>query len=96
MPRLFVYGTLRLGQSAAHLMVGAEFLGEATLRANLVQFGAYTGLRPGGSLVRGEMFQVPESLFGQLDKYEGPDYVRRLSEVECAGETVTAWVYWLV
>ncbi len=96
MPRLFVYGTLRRGQSAAHLMVGAEFLGEATLRAILVQHGEYTGLQPGDLLVRGELFHVPDRLFEQLDTYEGPDYVRRLSEVECAGETVSAWVYWLL
>jgi gamma-glutamylcyclotransferase (GGCT)/AIG2-like uncharacterized protein YtfP len=78
------------------LLVGAEFLGEATLRAALVQFGEYMGLRPGDSLVRGELFHVPDSLFAQLDMYEGPGYARRVSEVECAGETVAAWVYWLV
>jgi gamma-glutamylcyclotransferase (GGCT)/AIG2-like uncharacterized protein YtfP len=77
-------------------MVGAEFLGEAALRAALVKHGKYTGLRAGDSPVRGELFHVPDRLFEQLDTYEGPDYVRRLSEVECAGETVSAWVYWLI
>ena len=96
MPRLFVYGTLRRGESAARLMAGAEFIGEASLRASLAQHGKYTGLRPGDSEIRGELFRVPDHLFAKLDNYEGPDYARRLSEVECAGEKVAAWVYWLV
>jgi gamma-glutamylcyclotransferase (GGCT)/AIG2-like uncharacterized protein YtfP len=92
---LFVYGTLRRGGTDAHLMSGAEFLGEASIAAVVVQRGGYPGLVHGGGSVQGELFEVPEVLWLQLDEYEGPGYVCRLSDVEFGGETVRAWVYWL-
>jgi gamma-glutamylcyclotransferase (GGCT)/AIG2-like uncharacterized protein YtfP len=92
---LFVYGTLRRGEPAEHLMSGAKFLGEAHIQGQVVRHGQYTGLIAGSTEVPGELFDVPEALFEQLDRYEGPGYARRLSEVNYSGGVVTAWVYWL-
>jgi gamma-glutamylcyclotransferase (GGCT)/AIG2-like uncharacterized protein YtfP len=92
---LFVYGTLRRGEAAEHLMRGSTFVGTATIRGLVTQRGGFLGLLAGDGVVPGEVFDLPEALFERLDQYEGPGYSRRLSEVECGGETITAWVYWL-
>jgi gamma-glutamylcyclotransferase (GGCT)/AIG2-like uncharacterized protein YtfP len=94
--RLFVYGTLRRGEAAAHLMSEASFAGDASIRASVLLQNGYRGLVPGDELIPGEVFDVPDELFARLDQYEGPGYVRRLTEVDCGGERMNAWVYWLV
>jgi gamma-glutamylcyclotransferase (GGCT)/AIG2-like uncharacterized protein YtfP len=92
---LFVYGTLRRGGSAARLLRGAEFLSEASISGAVIFRSGYPGLVPGDSQVAGELFQVHDALWLRLDEYEGPGYVRRLSEVQTGHKTVSAWVYWL-
>jgi gamma-glutamylcyclotransferase (GGCT)/AIG2-like uncharacterized protein YtfP len=84
--RLFVYGTLRRGESAAHLLEGARYVGKACIQ----------GLVGGEDLVAGELYEAPVALFEALDQYEGPGYARKLSEVRCGEESVEAWVYWLL
>jgi gamma-glutamylcyclotransferase (GGCT)/AIG2-like uncharacterized protein YtfP len=93
---LFVYGTLRRGEAAAHLLAGAEFIGEANIEARVIQHGQFTGLVAGEGHVAGELFEVPTDLFGRLDEYEGAGYTRKLCEVVSGGSSLTAWVYWLV
>jgi gamma-glutamylcyclotransferase (GGCT)/AIG2-like uncharacterized protein YtfP len=94
--RLFVYGTLRRGESAAHLLDGATFVGKASILGRVIQNGEYPGLVGGEDSVVGELYEVPMPMFEALDRYEGPGYTRKLSEVESAGENVEAWVYWLL
>jgi gamma-glutamylcyclotransferase (GGCT)/AIG2-like uncharacterized protein YtfP len=94
--RLFVYGTLRRGQSAANLLAGATFVGQASIRGRVIQSGGYPGLVGGEDVVPGELYELPAAMFEALDRYEGPGYTRKLSQVECAGESVEAWVYWLL
>ncbi len=93
--KLFVYGTLRRGESAARLMRGAAFLTEAAIRAKKIEREGFPGLVAGDDTVPGELYEVPEPRFRQLDHYEGPGYERRQSEVASATGPVTAWVYWL-
>ena len=96
MERLFVYGSLRRGQSAHHLMAGARFLGDATIRGAVVQHGQYPGLIPGDEQIAGELFEIPAELFERLDEYEGPDYHVGQTSVRQGGEeSLSAWVYWL-
>jgi gamma-glutamylcyclotransferase (GGCT)/AIG2-like uncharacterized protein YtfP len=93
--KLFVYGTLRRNGSAAHLMRGAEFVNDASLRGMVVHRNGFPGLIPGDSLVPGELFDVPDAMLDRLDQYEGPGYTRNLTEVQCGSQTIKAWVYWL-
>jgi gamma-glutamylcyclotransferase (GGCT)/AIG2-like uncharacterized protein YtfP len=95
LPRLFVYGTLRRGHSAAHLLQSATFLSGASVRADVVEHDGYPALIPSLNVVHGELFDIPEVLFGPLDHYEGLAYVRRLTEVRQDAGPIDAWVYWL-
>jgi gamma-glutamylcyclotransferase (GGCT)/AIG2-like uncharacterized protein YtfP len=88
--RLFVYGTLRRGQSAAHLLQTARFLSTATIRAQRAQNGIYSGLVPGDDAIEGELYEIPAALFPVLDEYEGDAFVRR--EVDTS-QDAKAWVY---
>jgi hypothetical protein len=92
---LFVYGTLRRGESAHYLLQSARFVAEGQILGQVVQHEGYPGLIQGESRIAGELFEIPDQLFPVLDHYEGPNYTRRLTEVARGGETVTAWVYWL-
>ena len=76
-------------------MAGARFVGEASIAGAVIFRAGYPGLVPSDSLVSGELFQVPGSLWESLDNYEGPGYVRTLNGVQVDGATVKAWVYWL-
>ena len=70
---LFAYGTLKRGQRAHDLLAAATFLGEATTepRWALVPLGWYPGLVPGTLAVEGELYDVPDSLWPELDRFEG-------------------------
>jgi gamma-glutamylcyclotransferase (GGCT)/AIG2-like uncharacterized protein YtfP len=93
---LFVYGTLRRSETAAHLMRGAEFVCDGRVRGHVIRTEAgYRGLTAGDDWVEGELFRVTEELLARLDEYEGPGYERRQSEIHAGDKQLTAWVYWL-
>ncbi len=76
--RLFVYGTLRRGFELHHHLarLGARFLAEAKVAAELFDRGRYPGARPSGrrgKWVRGELFELrqPARDLRVLDKVEG-------------------------
>jgi gamma-glutamylcyclotransferase (GGCT)/AIG2-like uncharacterized protein YtfP len=94
--RLFVYGTLRRTGTARHLLREGTFLGEASVRGTVLQQNGFPGLIPGDTSVLGEVFEIPDELFGRLDEYEGPGYERRQTEIDFLGEKLHVWVYWLV
>jgi gamma-glutamylcyclotransferase (GGCT)/AIG2-like uncharacterized protein YtfP len=83
---LFVYGTLRRNGAAAEHMDGATWVGPATTAPAyaLVEISWYPGLRATGvQSVAGDLYSVPVSLLPQLDRFEGPEYIRgqiRLSD----------------
>jgi len=108
---LFVYGTLRRGFELHHHLprLGARFLTEARVAAELIDRGRFPGARPAarkGKWVRGELFQLrqPASDLRVLDKVEGfiPGAPKRSEFVRTAAEVILnngsrrrAWIYWL-
>lgn len=109
--RLFVYGTLRRGFELHHYLrrLGARFLGEGKVAAEMFDLGCYPGARPvcrERKWVRGELFQLrqPARDLRVLDKIEGfisgvpeqDEFVRAATEVILNnGTRQHAWVYWL-
>ncbi|MDO6545244.1 gamma-glutamylcyclotransferase family protein [Photobacterium sanguinicancri] len=96
MSLVFVYGTLRQGESNHHLLADAKFLGEAELTVGyaLYDLGAYPGAVIDELSVKalyGEVYQVNATTFEVLDRLEQypTGYTRELV-VTPYGQ---AWVY---
>jgi gamma-glutamylcyclotransferase (GGCT)/AIG2-like uncharacterized protein YtfP len=94
--RLVVYGLLRRGESLAHLMDGAEFLGDVNVPGfDLYDLGHYPGACPGDGAVVGELYELASpAVLDLLDEAEGvhqkpPLYRREL--VDAQG--IPAWFY---
>ena len=105
MPRLFVYGTLRVPAGGPgtdthfHRRVADEIISTSPARlagATLYDFGSYPGIGPGDGSVVGDLLELSEAGLTEADLIEGhPDfYERRLETVEVDGDQVEAWVYW--
>lgn len=95
---VFVYGTLRRGgvRAMPDIFPGSEFVGSASVRGQLYDFGEYPGLLLGesGSPVAGEVYEVSEEVLNKLDDIEEPaHYSRREVEVSLGGGTTKCWVY---
>ncbi|MGJ8654977.1 MAG: gamma-glutamylcyclotransferase family protein [Akkermansiaceae bacterium] len=97
---IFIYGTLRKGGRAHHLMNGAEFVGFGSVEGGLVHVDQYPGLlKLKGERVKGEVYRVSEEMVPGLDQYEGcfespPHYAReRIDVVLEGGEAVETEVY---
>jgi len=87
MSRLFVYGTLKRGFRAHHMLSHARFLGEATThpRYHLYAVRWFPGMVedesiPGG--VQGELYEVTEDDFVAMDRYEGAPELFRREEID--------------
>jgi gamma-glutamylcyclotransferase (GGCT)/AIG2-like uncharacterized protein YtfP len=97
---IFVYGTLMQGFPLHGLLADrAEPRGRGTVRARLVDLGAYPGAVPDPhAAVAGEVYRVTrEDLWRALDSTEGPQYHRGQVAVRMAdGRQVTASMYWYV
>jgi gamma-glutamylcyclotransferase (GGCT)/AIG2-like uncharacterized protein YtfP len=90
---LFVYGTLKRGFRAHHLLGGAQFLGarQTLARFSLVDCGTYPALVPGQRAVEGELYEVDLPSLRTLDAYEGGEYVRERIQLQ-QGEEAQAYV----
>jgi gamma-glutamylcyclotransferase (GGCT)/AIG2-like uncharacterized protein YtfP len=97
---LFVYGTLMRGFGLHTLLEGrADFVGEASTRARLVDLGRYPGaVRDSVGAVHGEVYRIADSaLLAALDSAEGPQYHRDQTQVSIVDRgDVTAFIYWYV
>jgi gamma-glutamylcyclotransferase (GGCT)/AIG2-like uncharacterized protein YtfP len=96
--RLFVYGTLRSGQTARSLIAPHVVRSEpATIAGRIYAFPmGYPGLTDGDGRVVGELVWLAElaAALALLDAYEGSDFVRILKPVTRAiGVDESAWVY---
>jgi gamma-glutamylcyclotransferase (GGCT)/AIG2-like uncharacterized protein YtfP len=94
MHRVFVYGTLRRGESHAQLMQGARFLGSHITdpRYTLCDMSEYpAAVSWGATAIHGEVYEVDNALLRRLDEYEEfPEvYNRRLIHTPYGG----AWIY---
>ena len=102
-PRLvFVYGTLRRGQSNDILRMhpAPQYLGRARVNGVMYHLGAYPGVVLGGTRwVQGEVYEVTEALEHALDVLEGVlptptgEYFKREVPVSWAGQSARCLVY---
>ncbi|MCS5697887.1 gamma-glutamylcyclotransferase [Cyanobium sp. FGCU-52] len=91
--RVFVYGSLRRGQSNHDQLRGARAEGEGTLAgADLHDLGPFPMAVPGSGRVQGEVFAVTREQLLALDRFEGvPRLYRRHRRRLVDGRRV--WVY---
>lgn len=101
--RLFVYGTLRQGQTARSLVANqiTKCMKAWTTGAMYAFPMGYPGFveGEGEGRVLGEVVWLTDlaATFGLLDAYEGQDFARVIRQVtlEETGERIWAWVYTL-
>ncbi len=79
--RMFVYGTLRVGEPNHRLLVGAELVGPARthLGFRLYDLGAFPGMVAiGTGRVAGELVLVDDGIRARVDELEGhPRFYQR-------------------
>lgn len=98
--RLFVYGTLRVGQTARSLVANSIVRTAAahtsgTIYAFPMGYPGFHDDNPTGRVV-GEVLWLTElaATFGLLDAYEGEAFARVIKQVTLAtGEEIWAWIY---
>ncbi|OAQ20122.1 gamma-glutamylcyclotransferase family protein [Thermosulfurimonas dismutans] len=94
--RIFVYGTLKRGESLHYLLREARFLGEGRVKGYaLYDLGEYPAARPasGEAFVWGEIYEIKPDLFEVLDEVED-EYDRQEVPVEIEdSRVITAWMY---
>lgn len=94
---LFVYGSLRAGEAACHLLSECRFVGTAAVAGVLGSASGYPLLLPGPGWVHGELYRLPPGLRGRrvleaLDRYEGvTEGLYGRSTLRAAG--TEAWTY---
>lgn len=100
--RLFVYGTLRKGQTARSLIANQITKTElASTSGSIYAFPmGYPGFTEGdgSGRVHGEVIWLTElpATFGLLDAYESDDFARVIKLVTLAsGEEIWTWIYTL-
>lgn len=96
--RLFVYGTMRQGQTARSLVAGSVTRSaSASTTGQIFAFPmGYPGYVEGPGRVVGEVLWLTDlaATFGLLDAYEGEDFVRVLRQVTTdAGDELWTWIY---
>jgi gamma-glutamylaminecyclotransferase len=94
--RLFVYGTLRLGESNHRLLARSRLLGLYTTPAcyTMYDLGGYPGVLPEGSTaVAGEVYRIIPALMRDLDRLE--DYPRLYGRRQIPTPWGLAWIYLL-
>jgi gamma-glutamylcyclotransferase (GGCT)/AIG2-like uncharacterized protein YtfP len=98
--RLFVYATLRQGQTARSLLANqitrsVTAWTTGSLYVFPTGYGGFVDAEPPARVV-GELLWLTElpATFGLLDAYEGEEFVRVIKQVTPAtGEPVWAWIY---
>ena len=99
--RLFVYGTMRVGQTARSLVANSiTRTAKASTNGKIYAFPmGYPGYTEDGKgRVVGEILWLTElpATFGLLDAYEGEDFARVIKQVTTeAGDEIWTWIYTL-
>lgn len=98
---LFCYGTLKRGYCRNAALSPATFLGKVTTKPKYMLFdvGSFPALteHPDGVSVKGELYDVPDSLWERLDLIEASPYLYLAKPIEIEGiiEPVKAYFYQL-
>lgn len=95
--RVFVYGTLRRGESNYHWMKGTRWLGRHVTEPGftMLHLGGYPGVVPGGrSAITGEVFALKKRDLLRLDRLE--DFPRLYRREEIDTPFGSAWMYLMV
>ncbi|HET7542756.1 MAG TPA: gamma-glutamylcyclotransferase family protein [Polyangiaceae bacterium] len=81
---LFVYGSLKRGQSNHQELAAGQFVSTARTapRFALRIISGYPALVPGTSAILGELYRLDAGALAGLDEFEGSAYVRK--EIELA------------
>lgn len=98
--RLFVYGTMRQGQTARSLLANSVVRSvpawtSGRIYAFPMGYPGFTEVEAPGRVV-GEVVWLSElaATFGLVDAYEGDDFARVLKQVTTdSGEQIWAWIY---
>jgi len=92
-PLLFVYGSLKRGQRAHHLLQGLPWLGQAWLPgACLHDLGPFPMAVLGEGSIQGELYGVSEADLAALDRFEGAPRLYQRHWLNLA-DGRSAWVY---
>jgi gamma-glutamylcyclotransferase (GGCT)/AIG2-like uncharacterized protein YtfP len=83
--KFFAYGILKRGFELDLSQYGGKFVSTASVRGTLYHISSGVGLRLGGDkIAHGELWEIPRTLWGWLDKIEGVEYnvyARRLVQL---------------
>ncbi|MFB9137570.1 gamma-glutamylcyclotransferase family protein [Vibrio olivae] len=90
---VFVYGTLRQGESNHHLLEHSELLGshQTLPEYALYDLGAYPAVIPGHQTIRGEVYLIDNQTLSELDKLEDVPVEYRREQIETPFGL--AWIY---
>jgi len=97
MTRIFVYGTLRMGQCRNHVLSDSEYLGGARTKPEFTMWdlGPYPAVTNfGADSIAGEVYEVDERTLAELDRIEGHPRLYRRTDIELAdGQPVQTYLY---
>lgn len=98
MVQIFLYGTLKRGGLAHHLMAGQQLVAELVNTQpgyRLYDCGPYPALveDPSGIAIEGELWQIDESILPRLDEYEGDRLFERREVTLADGCKALAYFY---
>lgn len=92
---VFVYGTLLAGESNAHVLDGADYIGDTRTAPEfrLLDLGPYpAAAMPGSTEISGELYEVCPEILARLDCLEGVPHLYAREEIKLACGAV-AWIY---
>jgi gamma-glutamylaminecyclotransferase len=96
MHRVFVYGTLLIGESNHQLIEGSRFIGPArtVLGYRLFDLGPFPAMiAEGAGSVAGEVFEVTSAVLEALDRLEGhPEWYQRTTIALADGTSADAYL----
>ncbi|WED26992.1 gamma-glutamylcyclotransferase [Vibrio sp. DW001] len=90
---VFVYGTLRKGESNHHVLSDSEYLGffETEPNYQLFNYGSYPGVTQGNCKVLGEVYSVDDDVLQRLDRLENVPIDYRRDPIDTPYGS--AWIY---
>lgn len=96
--KMFVYGSLMSGLEASDYLKGAQLVCADSLtvdRMSMYVHEGYPFVFSGRSKcqIKGELYEVPESLLKKLSEYEGDFYYITVTDVFCGKKIHCAYIF---